>query len=62
MQHNITTLTEQIYDKLANNTDNDMFDCNDTYLKDMYVDYNRGTITIKYDDKEFVLVVREEYR
>ena len=61
MTHNITTLAEQIYDKLANNTDNEMFDCNDFYLKDMSVDYNAGVIHIEYDDKAFDVVIRESY-
>lgn len=61
MTHNITTLAEQIYDKLANNTDNEMFDCNDMELKDMSVDYNAGVIHIEYDDKSFDVVIRESY-
>ena len=42
--HNITTLASEIYDKLANNTDNDMFDPNEVGLEDMFVDENAGTI------------------
>lgn len=58
--HNITTLASEIYDKLANNTEHDMFDPNELGLEDMYVDENAGTITIKYHDKSFVVVIRED--
>ena len=57
--HNIYTLAGEIYDKLANNTEHDMFDANEYGLEDMYVDENAGTITIKYQDKTFEVVVRE---
>lgn len=60
-QHNITTLAEQIYDKLANNTDNDMFDVNDIDLVDMSVDYSSGVIHIEYHQKKFDVVIRESY-
>lgn len=59
MIHNITTLTDQIYDKLANNTEHDQFNVNDYDLKDMFVDTTRGVITIEYEDKTFEIVVRE---
>ena len=60
--HNITTLASEIYDKLANNTNNEMFDPNEYGLEDMYVDETAAVITIKYHDKTFEVVVREEYR
>lgn len=60
-QHNITTLANEVYDKLANNTDNEMFDPNDPDLENMYVDNERGVITIEYQDKTFEVVIREEY-
>ena len=59
MMHNITTLTDQIYDKLANNTEHDQFDVADSDLEDMFVDATRGVITIEYEDKTFEVVVRE---
>lgn len=60
-QHNITTLANEIYDKLANNTGDEMFDPNDPDLENMYVDNERGVITIEYQDKTFEVVIREEY-
>ena len=60
--HNISTLASEIYDKLANNTNNDIFDPNELGLEDMFVDENAGTITINYHDKSFVITVREENR
>ncbi len=59
--HNISTLASEIYDKLANNTNNDMFDPNEMGLEDMYIDEARGVITIKYQDKTFEIVVRESF-
>ena len=58
--HNITTLADEIYDKLANNTMNDMFDPNEYGLEHMELDVERGVITIKYQDKTFEVVVREQ--
>lgn len=57
--HNITTLTGEIYDKLANNTNFEMFDPNEVGLEHMEVDENAGVITIEYQDKTFEIVVRE---
>ncbi len=58
--HNITTLTDEIYDKLANNTMHEMFDIGEYGLENMEVDSNRGIITIEYQDKKFELVIREK--
>lgn len=58
--HNITTLTDEIYDKLANNTMHEMFDASEYGLENMEVDSNMGIITIEYQDKKFELVVREK--
>ena len=57
--HNIYALTNEIYDKLANNTSYEQFDCNEYGLDDFYVDAQAGQITIKYQDKEFVLTISE---
>lgn len=57
--HNITTLTDEIYDKLANNTIHEVFDPNEYGLENMEVDNTRGVITIEYQDKAFEIVVRE---
>ena len=57
--HNITTLTSEVYDKLANNTNFEMFDPNEAGLEHMEVNENAGVITIKYQDKTFEIVVRE---
>ena len=51
--HNITTLADEVYDKLANNTNNDMFDPTEYGLENMEVDRTRGVITIEYQDKAF---------
>lgn len=59
--HNISTLASELYDKLANNTNNEMFDTNEEGLEDMYVDETAGVITIKYHDKTFEVVVRESF-
>lgn len=58
--HNITTLADEVYDKLANNTDNDMFDPTEYGLKNMEVDRTRGVITIEYQDKAFELLIMEK--
>lgn len=57
--HNITTLADEIYDKLANNTKNEQFDPNEYGLEKLELDYERGIITIEYQDKTFEVVVRE---
>lgn len=57
--HNITTLADEVYDKLANNTDNEQFDPNE-YGLEMELDSARGVITIEYQDKAFELVIREK--
>lgn len=57
--HNITTLTDEIYDKLANNTMHEMFNPDEYGLENMEVDHERGVITIEYQDKAFELVIRE---
>ena len=57
--HNITTLADEIYDKLANNTENEQFDVNEYGLENMELDYERSVITIEYQDKTFELVIRE---
>lgn len=59
--HNISTLAGEIYDKLANNTEHEMFDVNDYDLEDMYVDETAGTITIKYQDKSFKIIITEDF-
>lgn len=59
--HNISTLASELYDKLANNTNNEMFDANEEGLEDMYVDETAGVITIKYQDKTFEVIVRESF-
>ena len=58
--HNITTLADEIYDKLANNTKNEQFNPNEHGLENMEVDSARGVITIEYQDKAFELVIREK--
>lgn len=58
--HNITTLVDEIYDKLANNTKNEQFDPDEYGLENMEVDSTRGVITIEYQDKAFELVIREK--
>ena len=58
--HNITTLADEVYDKLANNTSNDMFDPTEYGLENMEVDRTRGVITIEYQDKAFELVIKEK--
>ena len=55
--HNITTLTGEIYDKLADNTNYEMFDASE--VEDMFVSEDAGVIVIKYHDKDFEVVVRE---
>lgn len=60
--HNITTLADEIYDKLANNTDNEQFDCNEYGLDNMYIDDTTGVITIEYQDKTFEVVIREKIK
>lgn len=57
--HNITTLADEIYDKLANNTKNEMFNPDEYGLENMEIDSTRGVITIEYQDKAFEIVVRE---
>lgn len=57
--HNITTLVDEIYDKLANNTKNEQFNPDEYGLENMEVDSTRGVITIEYQDKAFELVIRE---
>lgn len=59
--HNITTLADEIYDKLANNTQNEQFNPNEYGLENMEVDHERGVITIEYQDKAFELVIREKW-
>lgn len=59
--HNITTLVDEIYDKLANNTKNEQFNPNEYGLENMEVDSVRGVITIEYQDKAFELVIREKF-
>lgn len=58
--HNITTLADEIYDKLANNTQNEQFNPNEYGLEHMELDVERSVITIKYQDKTFELVIREK--
>ena len=58
--HNIFTLTGEIYDKLANNTDHEMFDVNEYELENIEVNETAGVITIEYQDKTFEVVVREK--
>ena len=58
--HNITTLADEIYDKLANNTKNEQFNPDEYGLENMEVDSTRGVITIEYQDKAFELVIREK--
>lgn len=59
--HNITTLTDEIYDKLANNTMHEMFNPDEYGLENMEVNHERGVITIEYQDKAFEIVVREKF-
>ncbi len=58
--HNITTLTDEVYDKLANNTMHEQFNADEYGLENMEVDSVRGVITIEYQDKAFELVIREK--
>lgn len=58
--HNITTLADEIYDKLANNTIHEQFNAEEYGLENMEVDHERGVITIEYQDKAFELVIREK--
>lgn len=58
--HNITTLTDEVYDKLANNTMHEQFNADEYGLENMEVDHERGVITIEYQDKAFELVIREK--
>ena len=57
--HNITTLTGEIFDKLANNTNYNMFDCNEADLKRFEVDENAGKLYIEYHDKHFTISINE---
>lgn len=57
--HNITTLADEVYDKLANNTKNGQFDPNEYGLEKLELDRERGVITIEYQDKTFEVVIRE---
>lgn len=59
--HNITTLADEIYDKLANNTKNEQFDPNEYGLEKLEFDYERGVITIGYQDKTFEVIIREAF-
>lgn len=58
--HNVTTLTDEIYDKLANNTMHEMFNPDEYGLENMEIDHERGVITIEYQDKAFEVVIREK--
>lgn len=58
--HNITTLADEVYDKLADNTKNEQFNPDEYGLENMEVDSTRGVITIEYQDKTFELVIREK--
>lgn len=58
--HNITTLADEIYDKLANNTMHEQFNADEYGLENMEVDSVRGVITIEYQDKAFEVVIREK--
>lgn len=58
--HNIATLADEIYDKLANNTKNEQFNPDEYGLENMEVDSTRGVITVEYQDKAFELVIREK--
>lgn len=57
--HNISTLAGEIYDKLANNTQHEIFDVNE--CEDIMVDETMGIITITYQDKTFEVVIREVF-
>lgn len=59
--HNITTLIDEIYDKLANNTMHEQFNADEYGLENMEVDHERGVITIEYQDKVFEVVIREKF-
>lgn len=59
--HNITTLADEIYDKLANNTKNEQFDPNEYGLEKLELDSEWGVITIGYQDKTFEVVIREAF-
>lgn len=59
--HNITTLADEIYDKLANNTKNEQFDPNEYGLEKLELDHERSVITIGYQDKTFEVVIREVF-
>lgn len=50
--HNIYTLINEIYDKLANNTSYDQFNCDEYGLNEFYVDAEAGEIVIEYQDKK----------
>lgn len=58
-EHNIETLTSEVYDKLANNTNYDMFDCNAEDLDRFEMDGGKGKIYIEYPDKKFEVTIRE---
>lgn len=57
--HNISTLTGEVYDTLAHNTDYPQFDINEYGLDDMVVDEDNGKIWILYHDKEFEITINE---
>ena len=59
--HNVTTLADEIYDKLANNTKNEQFDPNEYGLERLELDNERGAITIEYQDKTFEVIIREAF-
>lgn len=60
MTHNITTLTGQVYDTLAHNTNNEQFNQNDIDLTHLEVDEVAGKIYIGYNDKEFEITISEK--
>lgn len=57
--HNIYTLTNEIYDKLANNTSYDQFNCDEYGLNEFYVDAEAGEIVVEYQDKKFIVKINE---
>lgn len=62
MTHNITTLANLIYDKLANNTANEQFNCDDPEIVDFYLDNTHCEIHVAYSDgTQYVMQIIEEH-
>lgn len=57
--HNITTLTSEIYDTLARNTDYEQFNPDELGLERLETDETNGKIFVEYQDKSFEITITE---